>query len=64
MVVEWFERGNGMSDCTTCKHCEIYGDDQYLHCDKDGSKMRIPDYCIDYEKREDELVATLVWDWR
>lgn len=51
-------------DCTTCKHCVICGDDRYLWCDKDGYRMSIPDYCTDYEEREDSLVATQVWDWR
>lgn len=53
-----------MSDCTTCVHCRIYGDDEYLKCEKDNQKMRIPDYCNDYEKRDDGLVAVRVWDWR
>ena len=53
-----------MSDCTTCVHCHIWGDDRYLHCDNDVSKMSIPDYCKDYAERDDDLVATQVWDWR
>ena len=53
-----------MKDCTTCVHCKISGDDRYLTCDKDYCRMSIPDYCDDYEERDDGLVAEQVWDWR
>ena len=55
-----------MSDCTTCKHAYIRGDDRYIGCDIDNGKMSFPNDCSDeyYEERDDGLVLTQVWDWR